>query len=98
LKHLLALAFVLVLCPIAARAEPGKITKESFESGGKKRAYYLYVPKAVAEAKKPAPLTEIKGHTHDYYGISKDVNKLAWDFLKDKELAGEQKFTEYRYN
>ena len=254
MRHLIALAFVLGLCPLAARAEPGKITKETFESGGKKRAYYLYVPKSVAEAKKPAPLlvtlhgsgrdgrilvehwkdvadreglilagpdsmtagttgggmtwlmgrdgpdflrdvvedvksknsinarrvylfvhsavgvfaiymavteseyfaavfvhagavaeegrkvfdyvkrkipvgivvgtadpffpleavratrdalkargldaplTEIKGHTHDYYGISKDVNKLAWDFLKDKELAGEQKFTEYRYN
>jgi poly(3-hydroxybutyrate) depolymerase len=253
LRPLIALAFVLVLCPLAARAEPGKISKEVFESGGKKRAYYLYVPKAVAEAKTAAPLlvtlhgsgrdgrilvehwkdvadreglilagpdsakagaadgvtwligrdgpdflrdvvedvkakyavnthrvylfghsagggfaiymavteseyftavfvhagavpeegrkafdmvkrkipvgivvgtedpffpldavrstrdalkahgieaplTEIKGHTHDYYGRSKDVNKLAWEFLKDKELAGEPKFTQYRYN
>lgn len=254
MRHLIALAFVFVLCTIAVRAEPGKITKETFESGGKKRAYYLYVPKAVAEAKKPAPLlvtlhgsgrdgrilvehwkdvadkeglilagpdsmmagvtgggatwvigrdgpdflrdvvedvkskqtvnerrvylfghsagggfaiymsvleseyfaasfihagavpedgrqafdkvtrkipvgivvgtedpffpleavratrdalkahgidaplTEVKGHTHDYYSSSKELNKLAWDFLKEKELAGEQKFTEYRYN
>ena len=44
------------------------------------------------------PLTEIKGHTHDYYGRSKEVNKLAWEFLKDKELEGEPKFTQYRYN
>jgi poly(3-hydroxybutyrate) depolymerase len=254
LRHLIALAFVFILCPLAARAEPGKISKESFTSEGKKRAYYLYVPKAVAEAKAAAPLlitlhgsgrdgrilvehwknvadreglilagpdsakagsteggatwligrdgpdflrdvvedvktkyavnqrrvylfghsagggfaiymavteseyftavfvhagaapeggrqafdnvkrkipvalvvgtddpffpvaevrstrdalkqrgieaplTEIKGHTHDYYGRSKEVNKLAWDFLKDKELDAEPKFTQYRYN
>jgi poly(3-hydroxybutyrate) depolymerase len=252
LRHLVALAFVLALCPLAARAEPGKISKEVFESGGKKRAYYLYVPKSVADAKTAAPLlitlhgsgrdgrilvehwkgvadreglilagpdaasagspgggwllgldgpdflrdvaedvkakhsvnrrrvylfghsagggfaiymavteseyfaavfvhagaipedgrqafdkvkrkipvgivvgtadpffpveavratrdalkakgiegplTEIKGHTHDYYARSKEVNKLAWEFLKDKELEAEPKFTQYRYN
>ena len=247
------MAFVFVLCPLAARAaEPGKISKETFTSEGKKRVYYLYVPKSVAEAKTAAPLlvtlhgsgrdgrilvehwkatadregfilagpdsasagspgggwligrdgpdflrdvvedvkakyavnsrrvylfghsagggfaiymavteseyftavfvhagavpeegraafdkvkrkipvglvvgtadpffpveavrstrdalkargieaplTEIKGHTHDYYGRSKEVNKLAWDFLKDKELEAEPKFTQYRYN
>lgn len=253
MRHLIALAFVLALCPLAARAEPGKISKESLTSGAKKRAYYLYVPKSVAEAKTAAPLvltlhgtgrdgrilvehwksladreglilagpdsmkagsadgmtwlvgrdgpdflrdvvedvktkaavdarrvyvfghsagggfalymavleseyfaavfvhagavseegrkafdqvkrktpvglvvgthdpffpvavvrstrdalkehgieaplTEIQGHTHDYYGRSKEINKLAWEFLKDKALAGEPKFTEYRYN
>jgi poly(3-hydroxybutyrate) depolymerase len=252
LRSLIALAFVFVLCPLAARAEPGKISKESFTSEGKKRAYYLYVPKAVAGAKAAAPLlvtlhgsgrdgrilvehwkdvadrdgfilagpdstsagspsggwllgvdgpdflrdvvedvktkyavnqrrvylfghsagggfaiymavteseyfaavfvhagaipeegrtafdkvkrkipvgivvgtadpffpveavrstrdalkakgiegplTEIKGHTHDYYGRSKEVNKLAWDFLRDKELDAEPAFTQYRYN
>jgi poly(3-hydroxybutyrate) depolymerase len=252
LKSLIALAFVLALCPLAARAEPGKISKESLTSGGKQRAYYLYVPKSVAASKTPAPLvvtlhgsgrdgrilveywkevadreglilagpdsanagttsgqtwmigrdgpdfmrdvvedvkakytvnarrvylfghsagggfaiymavteseffaaafvhagavpeqgqqafdnaarripvglvvgtqdpffslsavrstrdalkargieaplTEISGHNHDYYGRSKEINKLAWDFLKDKELAAEPKFTEYRY-
>ena len=253
MRHFIALAFVVLLCPLAARAEPGKISKETFTSGEKKRAYYLYVPKAVAESKAAAPLlvtlhgtgrdgrilvehwkeladreglilagpdsakagsaegatwligrdgpdflrdvvedvkakyavdrqrvylfghsagggfaiymaateseyfaavfvhagavpeggrrafdmvkraipvglvvgtqdplfpvaavrstrdalkakgidaplTEIKGHTHDYYGRSKEVNKLAWEFLKDKRLEGEPKFTQYRYN
>ena len=254
MRRLIALAFFVLMCPLVLCAEPGKISKESFTSGGKKRAYYLYVPKAVAEAKTAAPLlvtlhgtgrdgrilvehwkdvadregiilagpdsakagsteggatwllgrdgpdfirdvvedvgakyavnkrrvylfghsagggfaiylsvteseyfaaafvhagaipeegrkafdmvkrtipvgivvgtedpffpvadvrstrdalkakgidaplTEIKGHTHDYYGRSKEVNKLAWEFLKDKELEGEPKFTQYRYN
>lgn len=254
MRRLIAFAFFVLTCPLVVCAEPGKISKETFESGGKKRAYYLYVPKAVAEAKAAAPLlvtlhgsgrdgrilvehwkemadreglilagpdsakagsteggatwllgrdgpdlirdvvedlnakyavnkrrvylfghsagggfaiylavteseyfaaafvhagaipeegrkafdmvkrkipvgivvgtedpffpveavrstrdalkakgiegplTEIKGHTHDYYGRSKEVNKLAWEFLKDKQLEGEPKFTVYRYN
>jgi poly(3-hydroxybutyrate) depolymerase len=252
LRRLVALAFFALACAVGARAEPGKISKETFTSGEKKRAYYLYVPKAVDEAKAAAPLlitlhgsgrngrillehwkgvadregfilagpdsmkadsaegatwvigrdgpdflrdvvedvgakyavnrrrvylfghsagggfaiymsvieseyftaafvhagavpedgrqafkfvkraipvgivvgtedpffpvadvrstrdalkargidtplTEIKGHTHDYYGRSKEVNKLAWEFLKDKELEAEPKFTQYRY-
>lgn len=253
MKRLITFALFVLTCTLVARAEPGKISKESLTSGGKKRAYYLYVPKAVAEAKTAAPLlitlhgsgrngrilvehwkevadreglilagpdstaagspvgatwvigrdgpdflrdvvedvktkyavnrqrvylfghsagggfaiymavteseyfaaafvhagaipedgrdafdrvtrkiplgivvgtqdpffpvaavrstrdalkakgvegplTEIKGHTHDYYGRSKEVNKLAWEFLKDKQLDAEPKFIEYTYN
>ena len=43
-----------------------------------------------------AQLTEIKGHTHDYYGIAGDLNKKVWAFLKEHKLAGEPRFQQYR--
>jgi len=33
-----------------------------------------------------AELTEINGHTHNYYGRSSEINKSAWAFLQDKHL------------
>ena len=44
------------------------------------------------------PLTEIQGHDHNYYGRSKEINKAAWEFLKDKTLKEEPKYTQYRYS
>lgn len=41
-------------------------------------------------------LTEIKGHTHDYYGSAGDINKQAWAFLKDHKLPAEPRFQQYR--
>jgi len=41
-------------------------------------------------------LTEIKNHTHDYYGRSGEINKEAWAFLKDHKLAADPRFQEYR--
>jgi len=41
-------------------------------------------------------LTEIKGHTHDYYGSAGDINKEAWAFLKDQKLAADPKFQPYQ--
>ena len=43
-----------------------------------------------------ARLTEIKGHTHDYYGSAGDINKDAWAFLKDHKLAADPKFQQYQ--
>ena len=43
-----------------------------------------------------AQLTEIKGHTHDYYGIAGDLNKKVWAFLKEHKLASEPRFQQYR--
>jgi poly(3-hydroxybutyrate) depolymerase len=43
-----------------------------------------------------ARLTEIKGHTHDYYGSAGDINKDAWAFLKDQKLAADPKFQQYQ--
>lgn len=42
-----------------------------------------------------AELTEIRNHTHDYYGRSGEINKAAWAFLKGLSLAAEPKFTRY---
>jgi poly(3-hydroxybutyrate) depolymerase len=41
-------------------------------------------------------LTEIKGHTHDYYTPSGSINKQVWAFLKDHKLAADPKFQQYQ--
>ena len=40
-------------------------------------------------------LTEIRGHTHDYYGRSGEINKAAWAFLRDKQLDFDPQFQQY---
>ncbi len=40
-------------------------------------------------------LTEISGHTHDYYGRSSQINKDVWEFLKKHQLAADPKYQEY---
>jgi len=42
-----------------------------------------------------AQLTEIRGHTHDYYGRSSEINKAAWAFLRDKQLDFDPQFQPY---
>jgi poly(3-hydroxybutyrate) depolymerase len=42
-----------------------------------------------------AQLTEIKGHTHDYYGRSGEINKAVWAFLQDKQLDFPPQFQQY---
>ena len=41
-------------------------------------------------------LTEITGHTHDYYSSSGGINKQIWAFLKDHKLAADPKFQQYQ--
>jgi predicted esterase len=41
-------------------------------------------------------LTEINGHTHDYYSSAGGINKEAWAFLKDQKLAADPKFQPYQ--
>lgn len=45
-----------------------------------------------------AQLTEIKGHTHDYYARSDEINKNAWDFLKKHELSVDPKYERYKWD
>jgi poly(3-hydroxybutyrate) depolymerase len=40
-------------------------------------------------------LTEMPRHTHDYYGKAADINRSAWEFLKQHRLAGEPKYKQY---
>ena len=67
-----------VRAPVRALAQ--KITKETLVSAGKKRTYYLYVPKSV-QPSTAAPLVVLL-HGSDHVGLS-----LAekWNDLADKE-------------
>jgi poly(3-hydroxybutyrate) depolymerase len=40
-------------------------------------------------------LTEIPGHTHDYYGRSSRINKEVWAFLQQHQLAADPKYQMY---
>jgi poly(3-hydroxybutyrate) depolymerase len=42
-----------------------------------------------------AELTEIGGHTHNYYGRSSEINKNAWAFLQDKRLDNDPQYQDY---
>ncbi len=41
-------------------------------------------------------LTEIKNHTHNYYGASSSINKEVWAFLKQYKLDADPKFQAYQ--
>lgn len=41
-------------------------------------------------------LTEIRGHTHDYYSRSSEINKAAWAFLKEQALTADPVFASYQ--
>jgi len=45
----------------------------------------------------PAQLIEIPKHTHDYYGRAAEINRQAWNFLKQQELPAEPQYTRYRF-
>ncbi|HYT69096.1 MAG TPA: alpha/beta fold hydrolase [Vicinamibacterales bacterium] len=42
-------------------------------------------------------LTEIKNHTHDYYGSAGDINKQVWAFLKEQKLPAAPRYQEYQF-
>ncbi len=76
--RLILLAFILVFAPAGALAQ--KISKETIVSEGKKRTYYLYVPKNV-QPSSPVPLVVLL-HGSNHVGLS-----LAekWNNLAEKE-------------
>jgi predicted esterase len=41
-------------------------------------------------------LTEIEGHTHDYYGSASSINKDVWAFLQQHRLAADPRFQQYQ--
>ena len=42
-----------------------------------------------------ASLTEIRGHTHQYYDRASDINKQVWAFLQTQKLEADPKFQRY---
>jgi poly(3-hydroxybutyrate) depolymerase len=44
-----------------------------------------------------AQLKEIKGHTHNYYDRSAEINKSVWSFLNAHQLPAEPKYERYQF-
>jgi poly(3-hydroxybutyrate) depolymerase len=42
-----------------------------------------------------AQLSEMSGHDHNYYSVSREVNKDAWKFLRGNELTDDPKWQQY---
>ena len=87
-------AIVLLAVAQTALANPPKITKETIEFGGKKRAYYLYAPENLP-SKPPLILT--------LHGSSRDGSSLVekWKDIADKEgfiLAGPNSLNSSRWS
>ena len=51
---------------------------------------------ALAGAGIPVQLTEIPGHTHNYYERSKEINHDAWAFLTQHELPRDPHYSPLR--
>jgi poly(3-hydroxybutyrate) depolymerase len=84
MKRARLLLLTSLLCLFAAAAEgKDEIRKETFLSAGKKRTYYLYVPKSLEGAKTPAPLLLT------LHGSGRDGLSLV---EKWKELAAKEGF------
>ena len=67
---------------------------------GTKDAFFpLTSVRATAEALKsrgfPVTLTEMPGHTHDYYSKSKEINAQVWDLFSHTRLESDPKFRVY---
>jgi len=43
----------------------------------------------------PIEVTIIKGHDHWYYDLAPEINRNAWEFLKQQELADDPRYAEY---
>jgi len=42
-----------------------------------------------------AQLREMRGHDHNYYAVSREVNKAVWDFLRANQLTSDPKWQQY---
>jgi predicted esterase len=45
----------------------------------------------------PAVLTEIPGHTHDYYGRSNQINEGVWKFFVQHQLDSDPVFEKHQF-
>lgn len=75
--HWRSIVVALVIAIVQASALAQKITRETIVSEGKKRAYYLYVPKSVTPSS-PVPLIVLlHGSNHVGLSLAEKWNKLA---------------------
>ncbi len=52
---------------------------------------------ALAERGFPVELTEIEGHTHQYYDLATKINKQSWGFLQTHALEDEPGYVQYLF-
>ena len=45
----------------------------------------------------PVQLDEMKGHTHNYYGLAPDINDRVWQILRPHALQADPKYKEYEF-
>ena len=43
-----------------------------------------------------AQVVEMKGHDHNYYAVSKDLNPRIWEFFRNNKLDGEPSWQVYQ--
>jgi predicted peptidase len=73
--RVISLALLLGFVPAVASAQ--KITKESIVSEGKKRSYYLYVPKSLPKSTPVALVVLLHGSNHVGLSLAEKWNDLA---------------------
>jgi poly(3-hydroxybutyrate) depolymerase len=44
-----------------------------------------------------ADLTEMKGHTHDYYGSANEINAAVWTFFQKHRLTSDPVYQQHRF-
>jgi predicted esterase len=52
--------------------------------------------KALREREFPIEVSVMKGHDHWYYDLAPDINRNAWEFLKQNVLPGDPRHVEYK--
>jgi predicted esterase len=50
---------------------------------------------ALKDRQFPIDVVVMKGHDHWYYDLAPEINRNAWDFLKQNSLPGERKHVQY---
>jgi poly(3-hydroxybutyrate) depolymerase len=74
----ITLALLIVLAPVSVLAQ--KISKETIVSEGKKRTYYIYVPKSLKPASTVPLIVLLHGSNHVGLSLAE-----KWDDLAEKE-------------
>jgi poly(3-hydroxybutyrate) depolymerase len=78
---------------------PGRRVPMAIWVGTQDSFFPLAVVRATKEALTsrgfPVELTELTGHTHDYYSRAPQINKAVWSFLQKHKLSEDPRFQHY---